>query len=223
MLGLPVLNHRRPRTVPARAVLEIDPDPDRFARYLVDGRIVARVTHHDNGHPRLLCHLDEEGRKHGLERYFFEDGSIQWETRHVHGLQHGLQRDWDRDGKLLCATRFVRGTGRDLWWGGGDHLAELREYVDGQLHGIEQWWLSPKILWQETWYFRSQEHGISREWDDRRLAAGFPRFFVYGSRVSRAVYQEHAISDPTLPPYIEAEDRPNRRPRCPPRGLVPSD
>ena len=194
--------------------------PGGATRYLVDGRAVACVIWHDNGHPDWWWQLDAEGRRHGLERYCHEDGITKWETRHVHGLQHGRQREWDRDGRLVCETRFVRGTGRDLWWGSGRWLSELREYVDGQLHGLEQWWDSARTVYRETRWFRGLEHGIRREWEVDRLRAGFPQFFVNGARVSRAVYARTAISDPTLPPIVAAEDRRTRRPQMPPRGLA---
>lgn len=210
---------RRPRTIPAHATVE---HSDGATRYLVDGQPVARVIWHDNGHPAWFWHLDAEGRHHGLERELFEDGTVQWETRHVHGLQHGLAREWDCDGQLICATRFVRGTGRDLWWGGRNHLAELREYVDGQRHGLEQWWDSPRTVFREERYYQGLEHGISREWTGQDLDPGFPRFHLHGRRVSRAVYLETAISDPTVPPYLPADDRRVRRCHVPPRGLVPA-
>lgn len=216
-------DRRRPRSIPRAALPREGKTPGAATRYVLRGKLVAAVCWHDSGQPAWVWHYDADGMKHGLERYYFEDGRVQWETRHVHGLQHGPQRQWDARGRLICETHFVRGTGRDLWWGndGGSFLSELRELVDGQRHGVEQWWSSPRRVHEESWFFAGLPHGVQRQWGDgHRLRRGFPVFYIHGRRVTRSQYDRAAISDPTLRPYVAAEDRPTRRCPVPPGGVV---
>jgi hypothetical protein len=189
--------------------------------YVRSKRIVALVIWHPNGRPDWVWHLDAKGLKHGAERYFFESGRKKWECWYEHGLQHGPQRQWDEHGRLLCETQFVLGTGRDLWWDGSQFvLSELREFVNGKRHGVEQWWASRRTLFEENHFYEGLEHGIFRQWDGQRLRRRFPIFFVHGKKVSRQRYLQAAISDPTLPIYRLTEDRPQRECRVPPEGLA---
>ncbi len=187
--------------------------------YVLGRRIVARVVHHPNGEPEWIRRFDSGGQKHGVEQVHFPDGRLRREAHWKHGLQIGLQRQWDQRGRLLCATEFAGGTGRDLWWD-GDRLAELREFVNGKRHGVEQYWSSDGQLQSEFYFHEGLEHGPFRQWIGQKLESGYPRFFIRGGRVSRTAYSRAAISDPTLRPYIAAEDRPKRTLPIPPRGLA---
>jgi hypothetical protein len=220
LVGVPLAKRRRPRTIPPDAIPEEPTDQGAATRYFVGTTLAASVHWHSTGHPAWVWHHEEDGRKHGVERYYDERGRRVWEARWQHGLQHGAQREWDARGELVCETRFVRGTGRDLWWGGARRLSELREYVDGVLHGVEQWWASARTVFREAHHWRGRLHGISREWTNGRLDAGSPAFFVHGRRVSRERYVASAISDPTLPPYLTRDDRPARRCPVPQGGLA---
>lgn len=192
----------------------------RQHEYFVRGRLRARVHLHEGGAPAWLAQWDGKGRMHGAQRYFHENGRLQYEAHYEHGLQVGAQREWTARGRLLCETHFDAGTGRDVWFGSAAHPTELREFVHGKLHGREQWWSTSTRVHAERFWFADQLHGIEREWTGTQLDAGYPRFFIHGRRVTRAVYERAAISDPTLWRYAEGDDRPRRVFPIPPHGLV---
>ena len=212
---------RRPAGVPRAArAREISRSAKGFTlEYVAGRRIVARVVHHPNGEPEWIRRFDTGGLKHGVEQYHFADGRLRKEAHWRHGLQVGLQQQWDQRGRLLCATEFAAGTGRDLWWD-GDRLAELREFVNGKRHGVEQYWVTDTRVLSEFYFYEGLEHGPLRQWSGQKLESGYPRFFIRGRRVSRAAYGRAAISDPTLRPYVPAEDHPKRILAIPPRGIA---
>jgi hypothetical protein len=194
---------------------------DGAHEYFVAGKLRARLHLHDDGAPAWLAQWDSEGRMHGAQRYFHENGRLQYEALYEHGLQTGAQRQWTERGRLLCETHFDAGTGRDVWFGSGaTYPSELREFVRGKLHGVETWWSSPTRIHIERRWFENELHGIEREWDGSALERDYPRFHLHGRRVTRAKYERAAISDPTLVPYRAVDDRPRRTFPIPPHGLA---
>jgi hypothetical protein len=204
-------------TLPRTARVKVGEDQ---LEYRLGGRLRARVHLHDSGAPAWLAQWDSSGKMHGVQRYFHENGRLQYEAHYEHGLQVGAQREWNTRGRLLCETHFVDGTGRDVWFGGAEHPTELREFVRGKLHGREQWWSRPTRVHTERFWYEDELHGVEREWRGNELDLGFPRFHIHGERVTRANYERAAISDPTLPPYRSIDDRPRRTLVIPPHGLV---
>jgi antitoxin component YwqK of YwqJK toxin-antitoxin module len=198
----------KPRGIPKAAKLQTS---NGVTEYAIGDRVIARVYWHDNGSLDHELHFDDEGRLHGIERECFEDGSTKYLATWRHGRQHGLQQQWSERGVLLVSQRFVNGTGFDIWFD-RNHVSETREYVDGDRHGFERWWADSTHVWSETHFARGLEHGIDRQWNDRgRLRRGFPRYWIAGTRVTRAAYLRAAKTDLTLPRTRASDDRPRRR------------
>ena len=208
--------HPRPQRVPraavARPVREGGSQGNAHGvDYFIGDHLVARVYFHPGSAIDWETHYDDEGRLHGVERQELEDGSPRYRARWVHGRQHGLQRQWNERGRLLVRTRFVNGTGTDLWFDCG-RLADERQFVRGERHGVERWWRDRKTVWHELNFFRGVRHGPEREWNEHgRLRRGFPRYFVKGSRVSRTAYDRARVVDSALPAIRGADDKPTRR------------
>jgi hypothetical protein len=59
---------------------------------------------------------------------------------------------------------------------------------------------------------RAIEHGVFRAWNARgRLRRGYPQYFVDGKRVRKRRYLKGSAADPSLPPFREEENRPDRK------------
>ncbi len=159
------------------------------AEYFVDGELVGRRFWNQNG----ILELEQgyrNGRPYGTSRRWHENGQLMWEEPFRNGVAHGVCRQWDENGKLLGSSRMKMGTGVDLWWGDDERFpTEERYYVKGQRHGFERWWC--------------------RKNDLRR---GYPRFYISGKKVTKRAYIASSRRDATLPPYVEKEDSPRRKP-----------
>jgi hypothetical protein len=131
------------------------------------------------------------------------------------GLPHGAAKQWADDGTLIGTYTMKHGTGLDLWWCGGrecSYVTEARYLKDGKLHGFE-WWLKAdgKSVSEERHFAENLLHGIERSWNRAgRLRRGYPRYWIHGLRVSKRQYVRACSSDPSLPPFREAENRPER-------------
>jgi hypothetical protein len=151
---------------------------------------------------------------HGPYRYWHDNGKLCEESFFVGGKEHGVSRQWDRDGKLIGIYMMDHGTGIDQWFQAPGILAEEREWLDGEKHGVERDYFSysePGTLSEERYYKRFVEHGIHRSWNTRGgMRRGYPRYFIDGQRVTKRQYLRAAAKDPTLPPF-RPEDNINRR------------
>jgi antitoxin component YwqK of YwqJK toxin-antitoxin module len=59
-----------------------------------------------------IAHLfsyDSEGKLHGEEKTFYEDGKLQAFLLYEHGLTNGLKQMWDPQGILIEEAKYVRG------------------------------------------------------------------------------------------------------------------
>jgi hypothetical protein len=153
--------------------------------------------------------LDGEGRRHGFEAEY-DDGRTAWCAQWVRGKMHGLAIQLDRRGRPMIASRFVRGRGTDLWMGCGQGpVSEVREMLDGQLHGLVRWG-EPEEPWEEERYRHGKRHGIFRKWSDGALEKDSPQFYVQDRQVSRRAYQAAQRRDASLPRHDASDDDPRR-------------
>jgi antitoxin component YwqK of YwqJK toxin-antitoxin module len=181
-------------------------------RCTLGGRVVGYRHRHPGGALAMEYEVDAEGRRHGHFREWHDDGAPSFETLYVHGVEDGVARQYDRDGRLIGTYELRLGTGVDLWRDEDGRLSEERHLRDGKRHGVERWWTGDDRTIREESHFRADvEHGIHRQWNDSgRLRRGYPRYYVNGERVTKRRYLAASKSDPTLPPYREADDRPER-------------
>jgi antitoxin component YwqK of YwqJK toxin-antitoxin module len=172
---------------------------------------------HETGELALECPM-KNGSMHGIEYRSDVPGKLLSAEPYSNGLPHGNARQWSHTGKLLGAYTMKHGTGVDLWWQEGfenrpSYLAEARYYKAGKRHGFE-WWLNEdqKSVWEES-HFRSDErHGIERHWNSQgRLCRGYPKYWVNDARVTKRQYLRACAKDASLPPFREADNRPQRK------------
>ncbi len=56
--------------------------------------------------------LMKKGRKHGLQKTWHRNGTLQSESPYQDGVMHGTFREWNEKGQLIAQYTMVHGTGR---------------------------------------------------------------------------------------------------------------
>lgn len=192
----------------AEVFVEVESSGHRLFKCVMNGEEVGCRRRGDHGE-LFEEHGLKDGRYHGYWRQWGPDGKLEFETLYVNGLEHGTARQWD-NGKLVCSYEMDYGTGVDLY-GGVRALSEERHMNDGFRHGFERWWDDNNTVWQESHFKRGKEHGVFRHWNHRGgPRRGYPQYFVDGSRVTKRQYLRAAALDPSLPPYREEDNNPER-------------
>ena len=199
-----------------------DDGSKRAAFYQIDGQDVAYRWWDEDGYLALEYGI-QNGVMHGTFRTWYENGQICEESTYDNGKEHGISKQYDAEGNLIGAYTMEHGSGLDLWFSARGVIAEERYYVDGQRHGFERWWNSDNAtIWMEGHFRHDEEHGIFREWNAQgRLCRGFPRYMVAGRKVDKRQYQRACRADPSLPPFVLSENRPQRQ--APPAAFTPPD
>jgi hypothetical protein len=185
--------------------------------YFLKGRLVGVRRFDAEGHLESDCGW-RDGLLHGTSYRIDIPGRLLSATPYSRGLEHGVARQWGDDGRLLGTYRMHHGTGIDLWWGETwrkprrRYLAEVHFMRRGRQHGFE-WWIDEDqaSVYEERHWQEDQPHGIERSWNhEGRLKRGYPKYFVAAHQVTRRQYIRAAASDPSLPPFRKADNRPQR-------------
>jgi hypothetical protein len=206
-----------PSSIPddAEEVLEgINEHEEGFPRFTyscrVNGEIVGQRLRRKDG--RLIWEIGwRNDQPNGWERTW-EEGRLAFEWFRLDGAEHGVCRQWYK-GRLVGWYVMDRGTGLDLYRDDNGFLLAMGYVKSGKKHGFERAWEPPDSsrISSEHHFFEGAEHGIERLWDaEGSLEGGWPRFYVHGERVTKRQYLSAAKNDPTLPPFREEDDRPER-------------
>jgi len=152
------------------------------------------------------------GVRHGLCRRWYDNGQLQEVSTYIDGKEHGETRQYNWEGVQIGSYVLDHGTGLDLWYSAPGVLSEERELRDQDRHGFERWWYGDnRRVWEESHFQNGIEHGIFRRWNDQdKLSRGYPRYFIHGERVTKRQYVAACRTDPTLPPFVEADNQPFR-------------
>lgn len=172
---------------------------------------------YDN-HGKLIIETPlKDGKKHGREYRWNEEGALESVEPYFEGKLHGLSRQYGRKGNVIGTYRCVHGTGFDVWRqekeDGTVFVSEIHSLNDGFPHGYE-WWLGvdQHTVWQERHWREGQLHGIERFWNNKsRLHRGYPKFWIQGQAVSKRTYLKAIEQDKTLPPFRAEDNRPERQ------------
>jgi hypothetical protein len=204
-----------PKAARERIVATFVNSPRKYkAEYVLRGKVVGIRFFHDTGDLEYECPL-RNGVAHGIQYRSDEPGKLLSSEPYFNGLPHGVARQWSDDGKLIGTYTMKHGTGLDLWWcGSGEcsYLTEARYVKDGKWHGFE-WWLNSdqKSVWEESHFREDQLHGVQRSWNRKgSLRRGYPRYWINGRRVTKRRYLHECSKDPSLPPFRDADNRPER-------------
>jgi hypothetical protein len=205
-----------PPEIPPEAVEVHDPTASIEAGHrafdcVIDGQVVGARVRDERG-TLVREYALKDGVWHGIERWYDQDGALEFETSRCHGAEHGIAKQWDK-GRLIGTYTMDHGTGLDLWRGSDGSLLEERYVKDSYRHGFERWWNGDdRSVWMESHFRVGVEHGIFRKWLRRPyLTRGYPQYFVNDKRVTKRQYLKAAAGDPTLPPFREEDNRPERQ------------
>jgi len=184
------------------------------AEYQVRGKLVGVRFFHETGEASFETPL-KDGVYQGTVYRWDMPGVLLSSEPYRNGLPHGLARQWSEGGELIGSYEMRRGTGIDLWWSscyGGFGLSEVHYMKDGDRHGFEWWLNGDTTLFEERHCLNGKLHGIEREWNSEgRLRRGYPRYYVHGEWVTKRQYLKACATDPTLPKFREADNKPKRQ------------
>lgn len=76
-----------------------------------DGRIITLITYKGGFilERELINRFDNDGKKHGIWKYFYANGSIRIEGIYKHGMENGYFKEYDPEGNLLTTTKYADG------------------------------------------------------------------------------------------------------------------
>jgi hypothetical protein len=187
----------------------------RLTDCVLNGEVVGQRVYGEEGQLVTETPL-RNGRKHGREFEWDDDGRLSLIEPYVNGKIHGTAKQYGRDGSVIGTYNLRHGTGYDVWRmedeDGAISISEVHTYRDGLQHGYV-WWLSkPHILWWELHWHEGQYHGIERQWNAaNKLSRGFPRYWIKGERVPKRKYLRAAKKDLSLPPFRLKDNSPRRK------------
>ena len=216
-------NYRSSIPKSATGVVEetFDCGAKKSAFFLLTGNKVGYRMWNESGELEFEYGM-RNGKKHGREYNFFENGQPHEVTPYRNGTIHGTGKQWSIDGKVVITYNLINGTGLDLWCGHEkDTLSEEHYWPkDGELGYHRDWNEDEKAVHIEYYFFYGKGyHGIWREWNtDGKLRRGFPQYWVNDGRVTKRQYLKASEMDGTLPPYRPEENRPIRK--LPPEYLA---
>ena len=208
---------KRPKSdIPQNAVERRVEGYGGLTECVIDGLVLGRRVYNDKGGIVRETSL-KDGKKHGNEIEWNDDGTLLSVEPYLEGQIHGLAKQYSRSGKIIGTYRFVRGTGYDIWrwewWEGFAPVSEVHSMQDGVPHGYE-WWLDPdqRSLDHERHWFEGNYHGIERKWNYRRkLRRGYPKYWIRGEVVTKRQYLKAVKSDKTLPRFRAQDNSPRRQ------------
>jgi len=204
-----------PKTATERILARYPNGAKERAEYLIGEEVVGERHFHEMGEPSLEIPL-LRGRTHGTEYRWDTPGVLLSAEPCVEGVPHGTAKQW-LDGHLVRTYTMVRGTGIDLWWqlrsDGTPYLAEARYLRDGHREGFE-WWIEEDQcrVYEESHFRKGLLHGIERQWNrEGKLRRGYPKYWVNTTQVSKRAYLAACNRDPTLPPFRDQDNAPERQ------------
>ncbi|HKU72561.1 MAG TPA: hypothetical protein VJR02_01450 [Pyrinomonadaceae bacterium] len=186
----------------------------RTTNCVLDGEVVGQRAYGEEGQLVIETPL-RNGRKHGREFDWDDDGTLSLIEPYVNGKVHGTVKQYGRDGSVIGTYSLRHGTGYDVWRAedeDGINISEIHTFKDGLRHGYEWWLMKPHLVWREAHWHEGKHHGIEREWNSaNKLSRGFPGYWIKGERVDKRKYLRAAKNDPSLPPFRLKDNSPRRR------------
>jgi hypothetical protein len=191
----------------------IDP---RVRDCVINGQVVGKRRYDSEGNLWRETPM-KDGKKHGREYIWNENGDLESVEPYRNGKLHGLAKQYGRNGKVIGTYRFIRGTGYDIWRyeraDGSIGISEIFSLKDGALDGYE-WWPrdDQRSVWHERHWSRGQYHGIERMWNEKGgLKRGYPKYWIHGQPVIKRKYLQASRLDKALPLYREKDNQPQRK------------
>ena len=67
------------------------------------------IDYKDRFNNRCRFFVDENGKYHGLYRYWYSNGKLSYEKNYKNGKGHALCRSWDSNGNLYYEINYKDG------------------------------------------------------------------------------------------------------------------
>ena len=101
------------------------------------------------------------GEKHGMEEFYYPDGSLWSQIPHMNGRRHGLLEIYEEDGSRYMKTPYVNGNvhGVQEIYSDGS-LWKKTPYVNGEIHGVEEEYRRDGSLESKIPWVKSEQHGM---------------------------------------------------------------
>lgn len=178
------------------------------------GKVAGRRSYDREGRLSIETPL-KDGKKHGREIFWNEDGTVNFIEPYFDGKIHGTAKQY-QNGRLIGTYKMIHGTGDDVWRtqiaDGPIYVSEIHSNRDGLFHGFV-WWLEQdqQSVHEEKHFREGHLHGIEREWNFAGiLRRGFPKYWVNDRAVTKRQYIAAERKDPTLPPFRLKDNSPKR-------------
>jgi antitoxin component YwqK of YwqJK toxin-antitoxin module len=110
----------------------------------------------------------KDGKQHGLEIMWYENGQKYSEINYRDGKKHGLQNLWYENGQK--ESELTRKDGEfhgpvTKWWENGN-MCYSKNYLDGEYHGLSTEWHENGQKKNETNYKDGEKNGLQTWWDN---------------------------------------------------------
>jgi len=80
--------------------------------------------------------LYKNEKRHGVQRKWYENGTLKSEEPYRNGVMHGVFKCWDETGKLVGCYKMINGTGvKKIYYSNG-RLREECGYQNNSMHGM---------------------------------------------------------------------------------------
>ncbi len=178
-----------------------------------NGQLVGYRCYDDKGRLQIETPL-RDGKKHGREIYWNEDGTLDLIEPHFEGKMHGTAKQY-HNGRVTGTYKMVHGTGYDVWRdqiaNGPLYVSEIHSMRNGSMHGFE-WWLNEdhRSVHEEKHWYEGKLHGVARFWVGNKLRRSYPKYWMQDEAVTQRQYVRAAQKDPTLPPFRVKDNSPRR-------------
>lgn len=120
----------------------------------------------------------KDGEKNGVEKGWDENGILFMEVPYTDGKEDGVEKWYSKSGKLQCQIPYSNGKVNGVWvsyfdttnsfmnWGESSLTRIEMPFINGKEDGIEKWYYSNGILFQEIPYINGEINGIAKEYSE---------------------------------------------------------
>lgn len=123
--------------------------------------------YYDNGQIKYEFEVNQNEKRDGRSRTWYENGQLETEEFYIDGLQFGTQKAWWGNGKLKYEENY-NPDGKEHGWRKGWHengqLGFVAFYDNLTIDGVTKTWYSNGQLASEKNYENGKWHGVWKEW-----------------------------------------------------------
>lgn len=121
------------------------------------------ISYHINGNVFLKEYF-VDGRRHGMARKWFSDGTLAYEANYQNGRREGFTRSWWFNGNQRSETFYESGKTQGqawLWYRDGNKFKRFN-FKDGKPFGIQQAWRVNGKLFSNFEYRNGRIFGLRK-------------------------------------------------------------